>query len=284
MNCNLVLEDLESGIDCTNVMSGIKKILVARRDDVATWPSLIANPTDMAENVTMTGSLAMVAGKRFFSLYSKKDSGELKYDGQGEEGSRSQRATLTVYNPGMKKSLLGFIRATQNSQLVMLVLTESAEWHLLGDRYSGAILSESAATSGKAHTDPNGADLTFIFDTPCAQIIALSDAQIEALCTVNGSVSMAAISDVNESSITSSGATLGATFTNNDETITKVGFRYKKEGTNAWETVSTSSFTSGTAFTKAITGLTTGSDYLYYAFMVVDGQERYSDTFAFTTL
>jgi hypothetical protein len=184
MNCKLVLEDLESGIDCTNVMSGIKKILVARLEDVATWPSLMATPTEMAENVTMTGSLVMATGKRFFSLYSKKDSGELKYDGQGEEGSRSQRATLTVYNPGMKKSLLGFIRATQNSQLVMLVLTESGEWHLLGDRYTGAVLSESAATSGKAHTDPNGADLTFIYDTPGAQIIALSDEQIEALCTI----------------------------------------------------------------------------------------------------
>jgi len=265
------------------VMSGVKKILVARRDDVANWPALIASPTDMAENVTMTGSLAMAAGKRFFTLYSKNDSGELKYDGQGEEGSRSQRASLAIYNPGFKKGLLGFIRATQNAPLVLLVLTNSGEWHLMGDKYRGAILSESAATSGKASTDPNGADLTFIYDTPCAQIIELSDVQVEALCSINGSVSAAAISDVNESSVTATGATLGATFTNNDETITKVGFRYKQEGTNAWETVSTTNFTSGSAYTKAITGLTTGTDYLYYAFMVVDGQERYSDTFAFTT-
>ena len=282
--CNLKLEDLMSGMDCQSVMSGVKTVLVGLQEDVAVWPSVINSPTSMEENVKLSGIPVMKAGKRMFKLHSKNDAGELQYVGQGEEGSRSQQGNLNVYNPGFKAKLLGFLAAVQNAPLFIIALTNQGDWHMLGDRYRGAVLSEFTATSGKAVTDANGGDLTFIYNTPRAQILEITDAQIEALCTVNGSVTEAAISDIGDSSISSSGVTLTATYTNNEETITKVGFRYRKEGETAWDEKASTSFTSGTAKSFTISGLTTGSDYLYYAYMVVDGQERYSETFAFRTL
>ena len=281
--CKYKLEDLASGLGCDAVMSGVKTVLVGLKDDIAVWPEEIATPTNMDENVKLSGIPVMKPGKRMFKLFCKNDAGEYKCTGQGEEGSRSQKATLDIYNPGFRAKIAGFLRAVQNAQLVIIPLTNQGEWHFMGDKYRGAILAEFESTSGKETTSANGASMTFSYDTPSDRIIDLTDAQVEALCTVNGSVNAATISAVNESGVTATGATLGATFTANDETITKVGFRYKQEGTSAWETVSTTNFTPGSAYTKAITGLTTGTDYLYYAFMVVDGQERYSDTYAFTT-
>jgi hypothetical protein len=265
-------------------MGGVKAILVALQDDIAVWPQEIATPTSMDENVKLSGIPVMKTGKRMFKLYCKNDAGEYKCTGQGEEGSRSQLATLEIYNPGFRAKITGFLRAVQNAQLVLIVLTNQGEWHMMGDRYRGAILAEFEATSGKATTDANGASMTFQYNTPSDRIVELTDAQVEVLCTVNGSMTEAAISDIGDSNISSSGATLTATFTNNQETITKVGFRYRKEGDADWTEKASTSFTSGTAKSFTISGLTTGSDYLYYAYMVVDGQERYSETFAFTTL
>jgi len=282
-NCKYKMEDLANGLGCDVVMSGVKTVLIGLKDDVMTWPQEIAVPTSMEENVKLTGLPVMKTGKRLFKLHSKNDAGEYQCTGQGEEGSRSQQASLNVYNPGFRSSIAGFLRAVQNAELVIFVLTNQGEWHMMGDKYRGAVLSEFTATSGKAVTDPNGADMTFIYNTPSDRIIELSDAQVEALCTVNGSVTSAAISDIGESAVTASGATLTATFTNNQETITKVGFRYRKEGESDWTEKASTSFTSGTAKSFTVSGLTTASSYLYYAYMVVDGQERYSEIFTFST-
>ena len=281
--CKYKIDDLKNGLGCDNVMSGVKTVLIGLIDDVAVWPQEIENPTSMEENVMLTGVPVMKPGKRMFKLYSKNDAGEYQCTGQGEEGSRSQQASLNIYNPGFRKSINGFIRAVQNAQLFIICLTNQGEWHVMGDQYRGAVLSEFTSTSGKAVTDPNGADMTFIYNTPSDRVIELTAAQVETLCSISGSVTAAAISAVGESNVLATGATLGATFTENDEAISKVGFRYKEEGTSAWETVSTTNFTSGAPWTKSVTGLTSGTDYLFYAFMVVDGQERYSETYSFTT-
>lgn len=281
--CKYKLDDLRSGQGCETVMSGVKTVLIGLIDDVAVWPQEIENPSSMEENVMLVGVPVMKPGKRMFKLYSKNDAGEYQCTGQGEEGSRSQQANLNIYNPGFRKSINGFIRAVQNAQLFIICLTNQGEWHVMGDRYRGAVLSEFTATSGKATTDANGADMTFIYNTPSDRVIELTDSQVDILCSVSGDMTPAAISAVGESNVLATGATLGATFTENDEAISKVGFRYKEEGTSAWETVSATNFTSGVPWTKAVTGLASGKDYLYYAFMVVDGQERYSGTYSFTT-
>lgn len=183
--CKYKLDDLKNGLGCDAVMSGVKTVLIGLIDDVAVWPQEIETPTSMEENVMLSGVPVMKPGKRMFRLYSKNDAGEYQYTGQGEEGSRSQQANLNIYNPGFRKSINGFIRAVQNAQLFIICLTNQGEWHVMGDKYRGAVLSEFTATSGKAVGDPNGVDMTFIYNTPSDRVIELTDAQVEALCSVS---------------------------------------------------------------------------------------------------
>ena len=184
MTCKYKLEDLANGQGCDAVMSGVKTVLLGLVDDIAVWPEEVAAPTSMEENVKLVGLPVMKAGKRLFKLYSKNDAGEYQCVGQREEGSRSQQAKLQVYNPGFRAQINGFLRAVQNAQLVLFVLTNQGEWHVMGDRYRGATLEDFTATSGKAVTDPNGVDMTFVYNTPSDRVIELTDAQVEALCSV----------------------------------------------------------------------------------------------------
>lgn len=182
--CKYKMDDLASGLGCEAVMSGVKTVLVGLQDDIAVWPEEIATPTSLDENVKLSGIPVMKPGKRMFKLYCKNDAGEYKCTGQGEEGSRSQLASLEIYNPGFRAKISGFLRAVQNAQLVLIPLTNQGEWHFMGDRYRGAVLAEFEATSGKATTDANGANMTFNYNTPSDRVIELTDEQVEALCTV----------------------------------------------------------------------------------------------------
>lgn len=197
-NCDLVMEDLESGLDCSSMMSGIKRVVFMRREDVATWPQrkqIVEGTSPMADNVTViAGTMAGAAfvpgmtlkpGKRAFTLFSKEDAGSLVYEGQGEKYSRSQKATLNVYNPGFKKTLMGFITAVQNASMVMLCKTNQDEWHMIGDKDRGAVLETSNATSGQATGDANGAEMAFTWDTMRPQILDLGEELADYLCTVN---------------------------------------------------------------------------------------------------
>ena len=283
-NCPACLEDLTRQSACTSTKSGVvTEFLYGFKDDVQTWPSKksAALRTVLSDHIeTAAGSnLVMKTGKRMFRIVAKKGNVELKYELQGESGAHSFKSTLECNIPGFRSQLLGFLAATKNEELVVLAKTRTGEWHLLGDEDEGVEYESSTATSGKAGTDANGADVTLTTDVD-APTVYMGD--VTSLTTVNGTV--ATITGVSET-VTGSGATatvkFSATVTDNDSNVSKVGFRYKAEGTSDWSNVPVSSYTSGTAFNKTVTPGVTG-DYLYYAFMVVDGHEIYSETYAFT--
>ena len=233
----------------------------------------------MADHIeTVAGdNMTMKTGKRFFKIEIKKNSAELKYTIQGESGSRSFKSSLQIYSPALRAQLLGFMAATANQELVILCQTANKDWHMLGDGDEGCEYESGEATSGKAGTDAHGADLTFYTDTAAPTIYK---GDIDSLLTVNGT---AATIVIGTEVVSGTSVTLKATATENDSSISSVGFRYRKEGTTAWTNVSVSSFTSGTEFSKQVTGLTASSDYLFYAYMVVDGREIYTETCAFTS-
>ena len=168
--------------------------------------------------------------------------------------------------------------ATANQELVILAQTANKDWHMLGDEFEGCEYESGEATSGKVGTDNHGADITFYTDTAAPTIYKGDTA---SLTTVSGD--RAAISAVGDSSVSASGATLTATVTDNDDDVSAVGFRYKKEGAAAWTDASVSSHTSGTAFTTTLTSLDASSDYIYYAYMVANGIEYRSAEYSFTT-
>ena len=278
--CPSCLEDLNRPSVCERTTGGlITEFLLALKEDVATWPQKqsAALRTSMKEHIeTVSGSnLVMSNGKRMFKIQCKKDSAELKYAVQGESGSRSFKATLEIFSPAVRASVLGFMTATINQEMVILCKTRTGDWHLLGDEDEGAEYDSGEVTTGKTGSDANGATITFSKDVAAPTIYKGDTA---SLTIVGGTA--ATIVAGNES-VSGTTATIAATATENDSTITRVGFRYRKEGDTTWTNVSVSSFTSGTEFSKNISSLTAG-DYLFYGFAVVDGQEIYTETKVFT--
>ncbi|MBR4536181.1 MAG: fibronectin type III domain-containing protein [Bacteroidales bacterium] len=281
-NCPSCLEDLMRPGACEKTLGGmVTEFLFGYKDDVQNWPAKqAANLREhLADHIeTVAGSnLVMKNGKRMFRIQVKKGSAELKYELQGESGAKSFKTTLETNIPGFRSAILGFMTATANQELVLLAKTRSGEWHLLGNEDEGVEYDSGTANSGKTGTDANGADVTFA--TECAAPTVYKG-DIESLKTVSGT---AASIEIGNEVVSGTGVTLKATVTANDSVITKVGFRYKVEGSADWTTANVSSFTSGTEFSKSVTGLTASTDYLYYAYMVVDGHEVYTETYAFTT-
>lgn len=278
--CPDSFEDLVRPETCQKTVGGmVTEFLYGLKDDVANWPEKAAAAlrTGLSAYVeTVAGSnLVMASGKRLFRLQVKKGSAELKYALQGESGARSFRATLECNIPGFRAAILGFLAATANKELVILAKTRSGEWHLLGNADEGVEYDTAEAMTGKAGTDPSGADVTFAIDTDAATVY---NGDIDSLKTVNGT---AATIVLGTESVSSTTATLAATVTDNDSTVTKVGFRYRAEGDANWTNVNVASYTSGTEFSKAVSSLAAG-DYVFYAYMVVDGHEIYTNTKAFT--
>lgn len=283
--CPDSFEDLVRPETCQKTVGGmVTEFLYGLKEDVATWPEKAAAAlrTGLSDYVeTVAGSnLVMASGKRLFRLQVKKGSAELKYALQGESGARSFRATLECNIPGFRASLLGFMAATANKELVILAKTRSGEWHLLGNEDEGVEYDTAEAMTGKAGTDPSGADVTFAIDTDAATVY---NGDIDSLKTVGGT---AATIVLGTESVSSTTATLAATVTDNASTVTKVGFRYRAEGDANWTNVNvysgtSGSYISGTEFTKSVSNLAAG-DYVFYAYMVVDGHEIYTNTKAFT--
>ena len=278
--CPDSFEDLVRPETCQKTVGGmVTEFLYGLKDDVANWPEKAAAAlrTGLSAYVeTVAGSnLVMASGKRLFRLQVKKGSAELKYALQGESGARSFRATLECNIPGFRAAILGFLAATANKELVILAKTRSGEWHLLGNADEGVEYDTAEAMTGKAGTDPSGADVTFAIDTDAATVY---NGDIDSLKTVDGT---AATIVLGTESVSSTTATLAATVTDNDSTVTKVGFRYRAEGDTSWTNVAVSSYTSGTEFTKSVSNLAAG-DYVFYAYMVVDGHEIYTNTKAFS--
>lgn len=285
--CPACLEDLNRASACESTKSGVvTEVIYGLKSDVAAWPEkLAANLRNgLVDHVeTVAGSnLVMKEGKRLFYIVFKKETLELKYELQGESGAHSFNATLEGNVPGMRSKILGLLAATKNEELVILAKTKAGEWHLLGDEDEGVEYDSATATSGKAKADANGADLVLSYSCDAPTVY---NGDIDSLLTVGGEP--ATITVDGNPTVTGTGATATVEFessvTPNDSVVTKVGFRYQKEGSTDWKNVNASLPSDfETPVTKTVTMSDGAGDYLYYAYMVIDGREVYSNTYAFT--
>ena len=178
-DCPLSIESLANTEFCQNNMSGVKTMYFIPKDDVTAINAVLATTKTSFTDYVQIGSTAMegkaftvATGKGFAKLYCAKDLGEIKYAVQGAGvGSRSLKATLEVFHPGMKRKLLGFLGTMINQELIIVAVQNNGEIHLMGDLERGAELADGVeATSGKAVTDQNGATLQFEWDTPMPQV------------------------------------------------------------------------------------------------------------------
>lgn len=178
-DCTLSIESLANTEFCQNNMSGVKTIYFIPKSDVTAINAVLTTTKTRFTDYVQIGSTAMegkaftvATGKGFAKIYCVKDLGEIKYAVQGASvGSRSLKATLEVFHPGMKRKLLGFLGTMINQELIIVAVQNNGEIHLMGDLERGAEIADGVeATSGKAVTDQNGATLQFEWDTPMPQV------------------------------------------------------------------------------------------------------------------
>lgn len=282
VNCPICLEDLNRPTVCENTKGGVvSTILIALKDDVDHWPSKQAPALrqGLADHIeTVAGdNMTMKPGKRFFKIEIKKNSAELKYTLQGESGSRSLKASLQMYTPALRSNVLGFMAATANQEMVLLCQTANKDWHMLGDGDEGCEFESGEATSGKAGTDAHGADLTFYTDTAAPTIYK---GDVNSLLVVGGTAG--SISNVTDSydsgheTLTMEAEVLPASYAE----ISTQGFRYRKEESDTWIDKHASLVHDNTMQAE-LTALAAG-EYVYYAYIVVDGRELQSPVKAFS--
>jgi hypothetical protein len=78
----------------------------------------------------------------------------------------SFEVTLSVFNPGLKKKLLGFIAAIKNENIFLIAQDNEGQYYLLGDSIRAAhMVPGEGIGTGKATADRKGANLKFVFKT-----------------------------------------------------------------------------------------------------------------------
>jgi len=134
-------------------------------DDVAQWPTAPVNPATIEEEGAWVGDLVMKAGKNAFTFYSTDDTSELKFNPVGETDGKSFEGQLTIFNPGLKKKILGFMAAAKNENLFFIATDNEGQRYLLGDSQRAAKYTSGEVTSGKATAERKGASMTFTHKT-----------------------------------------------------------------------------------------------------------------------
>jgi len=158
-----ILKNLPNGEN----MGGLAQtVIFGLWDDVSVWPTAPVAPDDVEEYAEWVGDVVMKAGKRAFTFYSTDDTSELQVNLVGETDGLSFEMRLNVFNPGLKKKLLGFIAAAKNENLFLIAQDNEGQYYLLGDskRAAKMVAGEGIGT-GKATADRKGANLSFVFKT-----------------------------------------------------------------------------------------------------------------------
>lgn len=140
-------------------------------EDVASWPTAPVDPVDVEDYAAWVGDLVMKAAKKAFTFYSTDDTSELQLNMVGEPDGRSFEMVLNVFNPGLKKKLLGFMAAAKNENLFLIAQDNEGQYYLLGDEKRAAIMQPGEGIgTGRATADRKGASLSFIFKTNAPRV------------------------------------------------------------------------------------------------------------------
>lgn len=143
----------------------VQTVIFGLWEDVDTWPTAPVAPATVEAYGEWVGDLVMKAGKNAFTFYSTDDTSELKINPVGEQDGISFEEELTIFNPGLKKKLLGFISAAKNENLFFIAQDSEGQYYLLGDAKRAAHMTAGEVGTGKASSDRKGASLTFKFKT-----------------------------------------------------------------------------------------------------------------------
>jgi len=171
----LALENINKNLPGGCNPGGIaQKIFYAFWEDVKTWPTKpdLATVTALEDLAVLTGDIIMQTGKRFFELYLTDDTGEFKIETVGEKDGKSFVEHLSLFHPGLQKTVLGFINAAKNANLVFIVEDAAGQMYLMGDSQRPATLdgSPEGIGTGKETAARRGVSMEFTYKTCNAYI------------------------------------------------------------------------------------------------------------------
>ncbi|MCX6231121.1 MAG: hypothetical protein NTZ33_06215 [Bacteroidetes bacterium] len=157
---------IDKNLDNGSNMGGIAQyIYLAFHKDIKTWPTEPLAPTTIEDLGELTGDVVMNTGKRFFEMYLTDDTGDFKIEAVGETDGKSFVMHLTIFHPGLQKKILGFMNATKNENLAIIVVDNEGQQFLMGSPLRPAIFNGSpdANGTGKETSARRGMSFEFIF-------------------------------------------------------------------------------------------------------------------------
>jgi len=160
--------DINKDLNNGQNMGGIAQVAYyCAWEDVLTFPTKPIAPATIEENGTLTGNIVMKTGKQLHEIYITDDTGEFEIESVGETDGKSFVTHLRLFNPGLKKKLLGFINWAKNDNLVFIVKDNDGQYYLMGDDTRAAIYQGAPDGSGtsKETAGRRGISMEFTYKT-----------------------------------------------------------------------------------------------------------------------
>lgn len=165
--------DIDKNLPNGANMGGItQNVIYGKWEDVAAWPTEPTSPATVEAAALWTGDVVMKPGKRAFNFYVTDDTGEFKINLVGETDGKSITNELTIFNPGLKKKILGFMAAAKNDNLFFIVQDNEGQYYLMGDAKRPATFTSGEAGTGKETAARKGVTLTFTYKTNAVRVYA----------------------------------------------------------------------------------------------------------------
>jgi len=135
---------------------------IALADDIDTWPTIPSSSTSMDSIQQLTGSLVMKSGKTFFPFKMEVDKCSISSEDVGNKGGICQKYILKFFRGDMAARIRGFVRATNNQELVFVIPDAQGRMNWMGSQaYPMRKVSGGSAGSGEGPEGESGATMSF---------------------------------------------------------------------------------------------------------------------------
>jgi len=156
---------MDDPLPMDNMGGTLSYIYVALAEDIETWP--IEPDPDSTEEMdalqVLTGSLACKSNKCFFKIKLEPEKCSIASEDVGPKGGIAQKHVLKIYKGDMAAKMLGFIRATNNQELVFEVPDANGQMIQIGsESYPARKQPEGTAGTGEGPEGESGAAMTFV--------------------------------------------------------------------------------------------------------------------------
>lgn len=143
--------------------AGTTRFWYAFQEDIESFPTLADPETavSLESLIEYDAPIVMKTGKQFHELYCTVEEGELKAEMVGPRDGKGWSNSVDISFPGSTPEFLGFLAASANRNLVIIVEEKNKQIRVLGDLSDPASLDAAPLTSGKKIEDGRIGALTF---------------------------------------------------------------------------------------------------------------------------